>query len=169
MTKKLIIEPVEKEDSSFLHEMFNNPDIVDYWFIEPYTTKYKIEQDFEKHYDSETNRQFILKFDGEKVGLVALYGIDTRHRNAEFAIMIHPDHQGKGYAKAATKLTIDYGFRKLNLHKVYLVVAASNERAIVSYEKVGFQHEATFKEEYFINGKYEDAHYMSIFQRDYFN
>lgn len=168
MSNQLTIHAVEKDDLAFLHEMLNNPDIVDYWFIEPYTTKYKLEQDFEKNVESETNREFILKDGEERVGLVSLYGITRRHRHAEYAIMIHPDHQGKGYAKQATKLAVDYGFYKLNLHKVYLVVAASNEKAIHAYEKFGFTHEGTLKEEYFINGAYEDAHYMSIFQRDYF-
>lgn len=168
MTDKLTIHPVEKEDLDFLHEMFNNADIVDYWFIEPYSTKYKMEQDFEKYADSESTRQFILKNGKTKVGMIALYSIDTRHRNAEFAIMIHPEQQGKGYAKQATKLALSYGFRKLNLHKIYLIVAASNDRAIHAYEKVGFKHEGVYKEEFFINGKYEDAYYMSMFQRDYF-
>lgn len=167
MTNTLTMRPVEKEDLDFLHEMFNNADIVDYWFMEPYTTKYKMEQDFEKYAESESDRPFIVENGETKVGLVSLYGINKRHRNAEFAIMIHPNEQGKGYAKLATKLIIDYGFLKSNLHKIYLVVAASNEKAVHSYEKFGFKHEGTFKDEYFINGKYEDAHYMGIFQHDY--
>src|SRR5699024_5462449 len=159
----------EKEDLPFLHNMLNNPDIVDYWFIEPYISKYKLEQDFEKQSDGETNREFILKDGEEKVGLASLYDISSRHRHAEYAIMIHPHHQGKGYAKQATKLIVDYGFYKLNLHKIFLLVAGSNEKAIHAYEKFGFQHEGVMKEEYFINGVYEDVHNMSIYQRDYIN
>lgn len=33
-----------------------------------------------------------------------------------------PEQQGRGYAKAATRLAINYAFRMLNLYKLYLLV-----------------------------------------------
>jgi len=168
MIDKLQLRPIEKEDLNFLHDMFNDEKMTNYWFIEPYFSKYKLEKRFEKSFESETMREFILTDGENNLGLISFYGIDQRNRNAEFAIMIHPDAQGNGYALPATKLAIDYAFRQLNLHKLYLVVAAPNVHAKRTYEKAGFKEEGIYKEEFFIDGQFHDGIHMGIFQRDYF-
>jgi len=62
---------------------------------------------------------------------------------------------------------LDYAFKVLNFYKVYLIVAAVNEKASYVYEKVGFEIEGRQKRHYFINGKYHDAIIMGIFSSDY--
>src|SRR5699024_12561298 len=99
--------------------------------------------------------------------LGAIYCIHSLHRQALFAIMLDPSKQGKGYALPATVSTVDYAFRTLNLHKVYLIVDEQNERAIHVYEKDGFKQEAVLKEEYFIDGSYHNVVYMSILKEDF--
>jgi RimJ/RimL family protein N-acetyltransferase len=42
-------------------------------------------------------------------------------------------HQGKGYAKRATRIAIDYAFKVLNIHKLYLHVDKDNKRAAGIY------------------------------------
>ena len=61
--------------------------------------------------------------------LVELVEIDHLHRRAEFAIMISPAHQGRGYARPATSLAIAYAFRVLNLYKLFLLVDVDNAAA----------------------------------------
>lgn len=169
MTNNLQLRTVEKDDLKFIHEMFNNEKMTNFWFIEPTASLYELEQNFEKSYDSQTKREFILTDGENRLGFIAFYDLDLRNRNAEFAIMIHPDAQGNGYALPATKLAIDYAFRQLNLHKLYLIVARPNEHARRTYEKAGFKEEGVFKEEFFIDGTYHDGIYMGIFQQDYFS
>ncbi|WP_306795477.1 GNAT family N-acetyltransferase, partial [Bacillus thuringiensis] len=48
----------------------------------------------------------------------------------EFQIMIDPHYQGNGYARETTCLAMHYAFSVLNLHKLYLVVNTTNEKAI---------------------------------------
>ena len=128
----------------------------------------KIKNIVEESIKDRENRRFIFQNDKEKLGYITLYNIEEVHGKAEFAIMIDPAQQGKGYAKVATKLAIDYAFRVLNLRKLYLIVDATNTIARKVYEKMGFEEEAVLKEEYFVEGEYHDAVHMSIFQRDYF-
>ncbi len=45
----------------------------------------------------------------------------------------------------------------LNLHKIYLLVALDNEKAIHLYKKCGFIEEGHLVEEYFMNGRYRDV------------
>lgn len=160
---------LEKEDSEFLHRLFNDPAIMAYWFDEAHHPKAQIEENLDKFKGDQTQRRFILQKDNEPLGLIALYDISFVHRKAEFAIMLDPTKQGNGYALPATKLAINYAFRTLNLHKLFLIVDQVNEKAIHVYEKAGFQPEATLKDEYFVDGSYHHAVYMSVLQEDYLN
>lgn len=168
MTEQFKLQVVEKEDLSFIHELFNDPQIMKYWFEEPYHSKAQLEDFFNKNNDSHNLRQFIFKRNEEKLGYIGFYNIEWTHRKAEFGIMIDPKHQGNGYAKSAVKLAIDYAFSILNLHKIYLIVDQENEKAIHIYEKAGFHIEAELKDEYFVNGSYHNTLIMSIFQSEYF-
>src|SRR5699024_4848098 len=160
---------MEKNDAPFLHQLYNNPEVMSYWFEEAYLSVQALEKSFDDNIDNDKNRQFIVMDGNEKVGIVELVSIDWKHRNAEFTIIIAPKHQGKGYARPATKWAIDYGFSTLNLHKIYLFVDKINEKAIRVYEKIGFQVEGVAKEMFFVNGTYHDAVVMGIFQRDVLN
>lgn len=167
MANDILLRTLEKDDLLFLHKLFNNPDIMNYWFSESYMSMEHLKDSYDKNKDNPRNREFILTDGDQRLGFVGLFDIEQRHRNAEFAIMIDPVHQGKGYAAAATKLAIDYAFSVLNLHKLYLIVARANEKAKHIYEKVGFQVEGVMNEHFFINGEYHDAVTMCMFQRDY--
>jgi hypothetical protein len=109
-------------------------------------------------------RRFIEDAHGERIGLVELVEIDHLHRRGEFLIMVSPERQGRGYAKAATRLAINYAFRMLNLYKLYLLVDVDNARAIHIYEDAGFQREGVLIDEYFSDGRYHDAVRMCLFQ-----
>lgn len=72
------------------------------------------------------------------------------------------------YARPLIHKALDYSFSILNLHKVYLNVAAGNEKAIHIYEDCGFSEDGVLKDEFFINGKYTDVKRMFILQNVYF-
>lgn len=166
MTKSIQLRIAEIEDAPFLHTLFNDPKVIDYWFEEPYVSRHQLEEQIKKQ-DKET-RLFIITDRAEvQIGLVAFYFINGRHRHAEFAIALDPAHQGKGYATKATRLALAYAFNVLNLYKVYLIVVVTNEKAIHIYEKFGFKTEGVLKQHYYINGRYEDGMIMGLFKEDY--
>lgn len=167
MTTDVQLRAIEKTDMDFLHKLYNDPSIMQFWFEEAHYSMAKLEESFEKQEEADRSRGFILQKGEEKLGFVALFHIEPVHRKAEFAIMMDPEQQGKGYAKTATTLAMDYAFRTLNLHKLYLIVDVENKKAVHIYEKMGYSHEATLTDEFFINGAYHSIAYMSLFQKDY--
>lgn len=84
--------------------------------------------------------------DGDDVyqGTVSLKNVDTVKKEAEYAISMHPQAQGKGAAKAASAGILELA-RRLGLTRVYLNVLAENERANRFYQKFGFcyTHDST--------------------------
>jgi len=169
MKKRLQLHPLEKEDLSFVYEMHVNPEVSNFWCQEPFTTMTKMEKAYLASQESDTLREFILMEKNQRLGFLGLYNINYRHRHAEFAIMIHPSHQGKGYAEKASRLLIEYSFNQLNLHKLYLDVVKHNEKAIHIYQKIGFETEGELKQQYFIDGQYYDSYQMGLLRKDYKN
>lgn len=71
-----------------------------------------------------------------------IYLTDIVRDKAAFHIFIgDKSYWGKGIAKQASKLIIDYGFSTLQLNTIYLEVNKENESAIRLYEKLGFKLE----------------------------
>lgn len=102
------------------------------------------------------------------VGNVALKHIHPVHRRADFSIIIGDKAVwGRGFATEATRLMVDYGFRRWNLHSIYLGVLVENVAAVRAYEKVGFRIDGTDREAWWADGRFHDVHRMSILATEY--
>ncbi|MCR9270246.1 MAG: spermidine N1-acetyltransferase [Hyphomonadaceae bacterium] len=152
------LRALERDDLRFVHGLNNNRRVMRYWFEEPYESFVELEELYLKHIHDQSERRFIIQTpDGVSVGLVELVEITYIHRRAEFQIIIAPTHQGQGFSKPATLAALDYAFRVLNLHKVYLIVATENPIAVSVYEDCGFKEEGRLHDEFFVDGAYQDA------------
>jgi RimJ/RimL family protein N-acetyltransferase len=109
-----------------------------------------------------------LRENDEVIGDVQIGGIDRNNRNAYIRIAIDASkHQGKGYGSEAMLLMLDYGFGILNLHRIDLNVFAFNERAIRTYEKLGFQREGVQRQALYYNHEYHDSILMAMLAEEY--
>lgn len=91
----------------------------------------------------------------EFVGSVTLSIQDHISRNAEMGIMIgSKKHWGMGIAGETVKLTSEYGFNRINLHKIEAGVVEENIGSSRAFLKNGFIHYGTIPEEYYLNGRY---------------
>jgi len=163
----LLIRPLEREDLRFVHELDNNESVMHYWFEEPYEAFFELCDLYEKHIHDQSERRFVAEAGELRVGLAELVDINHIHRRAEFQLIIAPEFQGRGFAKDATRLAVEYAFAILNLHKVYLVVDVDNAAAIHVYQETGFKQEGLLEKEYFSAGEYRDVIRMAIFQKDF--
>ncbi|MCF6515314.1 GNAT family N-acetyltransferase [Lactobacillus sp. S2-2] len=156
---------LEKEDLPELYEIFNQKSSMDYWFEEPMMSYRNLEDFYEKQDKDLATRLFVIDQDGEFAGLVGLIDIDYRHRHAEIEIVLSDEFSGQGLAQRAFEACSNYGFKTLNLHRIYLYVDAENKPAIHIYEKYGFEIEGTLKEQYYVNGDYHNAYLMAKLEK----
>jgi diamine N-acetyltransferase len=166
------LRALERDDLPFVHDLTNDSKIMSYWFSEPFEALVELQDIYDRHVHDMRERRFIIEHRddaeiGTRVGIVELVQIDHIHRSTEFQIIVDPSQQGRGYAKVATQLALDYAFAVLNLHKVYLIVDVVNAGAIHIYEKTGFLTEGTLRDEFFADGRYRDALRMSMLQDEY--
>ena len=81
------------------------------------------------------------------IGLVTVSDIEWNHAVGQLGIGIGDSrYHGRGYGTEAVALLLDYVFRELNLYRIELTVFGYNASAIRIYEKLGFTHEATYRE-----------------------
>ena len=102
------------------------------------------------------------------IGICGLHGLRDIYHSAELRILIFDKKfVGNGYGSEAVDLLLDYGFNRLNLHRIWLGVNADNEGAVKCYLKCGFKEEGRLREDIFYHGKYADVIRMGILRNDW--
>lgn len=102
------------------------------------------------------------------IGNVSLRNLDRENGSAEMAVVM-TDHAyiGRGYGTDAVNCIVDFGFGELRLERIYLQVFDYNPRAKRSYEKSGFQTDATLRHARFHRGQHHDVDVMSILRHEW--
>ena len=98
----------------------------------------------------------------------ALTSIDHVNGSTELIIGIGDRAcRDKGYGTETMRILLDFAFGELALHRVFLRVFEYNEHARHVYERVGFTHEATRREDCYRHGRYYDTHILGILRREW--
>lgn len=168
----VLLRPLERAD---LNERYlswlNDPEVTRYMETGTFPTS---SEDLENYYRSlsGSKNDVILaiadKDSGRHIGNVKLGPIHWVHRSATFGILIgEKEFWGKGVGLEATRLTVEYGFYRLNLHRIDLGVFAEHETAVRCYKKAGFKIEGRLRENLFQGGEYKDRLWMGLLRSEY--
>jgi RimJ/RimL family protein N-acetyltransferase len=104
-----------------------------------------------------------LLADDRPIGDVVLFDLDLVNGSAGLGIMIgEPGDRGRGHGTDMLEALVGFGFASLRLERIWLDVYDINPGARRVYERVGFQHEGVLRHAFFRDGRFVDAHMMSI-------
>lgn len=170
-TKKIIgnqiyLRPItdSEEDTNYII-CWRNSDGVRPYFI--YQKPFTIEghkQWLEKEIFSGKGFQFMVcKIeDDTPIGCTYLRDYDKESRKAEYGFFIGVEEEkGKGIGKDMLTTTMQFAFEELGLHKLYARAFANNMPSIKSFLSCGFEQEAYFRDEEYINGEYRDIVFLA--------
>ena len=73
------------------------------------------------------------------VGCIDIYDYDEFNSRAGFGILIDENYRGKGYAKNAIALLLEYCFKTLLLNQIYTLVLATNIESMFLFESLDFE------------------------------
>lgn len=108
----------------------------------PYSLR-QIEQFLLNNNDLESEKQlrFIIEDTktGVSVGCIDIYDYDEFNSRAGFGILVDKAYRGKGYAKNAIALLLEYCFKTLLLNQIYALVLATNIESALLFESIGFE------------------------------
>lgn len=99
------------------------------------------------------------------IGMVRIDQIDKLNKNMLVGLDIDPQFRGLGLGKKSFHVLMDYGFKKLKMHKLTLYTAAYNQIAISMYKSLGFKKEGSLKDHLRRGSKYYDLLVMSCFKK----
>lgn len=161
--QQIYLRPITAQDTELVVQWRNSPSVVEnFIYRKPISTKEHMDW-FENKVLKGLVHQFIIcrNEDGMPLGSVYLQNFEEEHSKAEEGIFLSGEQaHGKGIGTEAAKLMLDYAFGELGLHKVSARVLAYNKASIRMHEKAGYVQEAYFKQELFLNGKYEDLIFL---------
>lgn len=165
--KKVVLRPELPTDTEMLWEMFSTLSKASLDnLVEPFTRE-RIEG-WTNNIDYDKNLPVLAMVEEEKkariVGAASLsfYSTEANRHKAELGVTIHDDYQNLGLGTIMINHLLDIA-RKKRLEKVFLLVNATNSRAIHVYEKCGFKTEAKLEKEHARDGKLEDDYRMALF------
>ncbi|MGG4342011.1 GNAT family N-acetyltransferase [Paenibacillus lautus] len=170
--QRVILRPVVEEDWEQRYQWLTDPEVSSTLPsgtgvpLTPATVKKRTQ----KYAEGDQSGAYftVLNLDGKLLGNAQLFKIDPWARKAEFGIWIGDKSVwGQGYGTEVTQVLVQFAFERLNLHKVYLTVDATNAGAIRCYEKAGFQRDGILRDEAYKNGSYVDRILMSLLHSEY--
>jgi len=161
------LRAVEEDDLARINEGIWDPDVTEHMSIAWPEAVAQTRQFWERIRASDSNLLLAIEtMAGEFVGSVGLHGIDPRSRQAELGIWIARAHWDNGYGTDAVRVASRFGFREMNLQRLYLHVFDTNPRGIRAYEKVGFKEEGRLRRGQFMGGRYVDVILMGLLAED---
>ena len=111
---------------------------------------------------SDSGTMFVCETDTELIGVVfGNRGIARRIRHSRYVVIgVLQAWVGRGIGRALLEALEDWA-RSRGMHRLELTVDIDNRRAIVLYEKCGFEREGVKRHFRKVDGKYSDELYMS--------
>lgn len=107
----------------------------------------------------------ICSHEGILMGDLALHFIDSKQ--IEIGFTLDPDYQGKGYAKEALTLCLDYLFNQLNQHRVIAITDALNDAAANLLTQTGFRLEAHYEQNIYFKGAWGGELSFALLKREF--
>jgi len=165
------LRPPEPADIEALYRFKNDPDIAK--MLVGFSTGYSkadLANWVEFHRKSQDEVLWVIAENDDRcIGHMGLYRIDHRIGCAEYGILIGESaRRGRGLGRACMKFAVEYGFRELNLNRIYAHILAHNEASIRMCRSLGFDLEGCLRQAQFKSGSYVDVVMMSALRDPYF-
>jgi len=111
---------------------------------------------------------YALLLNGSHVGNAVLDKTDSYLRTSRLSIYLgNPDVRGMGVGLTGIYYALLDGFKKYNLHKVWLTVDVSNRAALNTYKTLNFRVEGVLRGEFLRSGERRDAYYMGLLHSEF--
>lgn len=172
-TDRLILRKFEYIDSTnMLKYWISDPDVQSMYSEPVYSTEQEVRELLDKYIGSYKKDDYyrwaiLFRETNECIGQIAYFLVDSKNHFAEIEYCIGSLLQGRGFATEATKAIIQFGFEKMNLHKVQVCHKSINIPSKKVIEKCGFVYEGTLRDFFYIDGRYVDRLYYSILKDEF--
>jgi RimJ/RimL family protein N-acetyltransferase len=177
-TDRLVLRPFTLDDLDDVHAFHSRPDVVRYLYWDTRS------RDEVREVLQRKAQQTVLAAEGDAISLavttpgaegtrtgvigeVVLWWHSIEHRQGEIGFVLHPDHQGKGFAREAATAMLDLAFGALGLHRVYGRTDARNTASAGLMKRLGMRQEAHFVQNEIFKGEWGDELVFAVLEDEW--
>jgi RimJ/RimL family protein N-acetyltransferase len=173
-TERLQLRAFVEGDWQAMHAMLSDPEVIRYipaGSASEEETREHVQALIVGHKDHPPRYNFavVLRSEDAFIGMCFL-SIGSRAgepRQADLGYLLDRRYWGQGYATEATRAVLDFGFRKLDLHRVYATCRPANVASSRVLEKLGMRREAHFRQHRHIKGAWHDSYLYAILDHEW--
>lgn len=156
---EITLRPWHLDDVNDLVDLANNKNIAQFMadvFPHPYTIENG--KTFIAFATSNPNSKiFAIIIDGKPVGSIGLHlQTDILRKNAEIGYWLGEHYWGKGIITQAIPQMIDYGFKNMDIIRIFARIFGTNKASQKVVEKCGFKLEGKYDKTLYKNEEYLD-------------
>ena len=175
-TKRLFLRPLELDDVDTLWPGLSDPRISRYMAWEAHTDKSQtlqfLENEVARREDGKGITWGIFLKEGAFCGIISLIGLVRKHRaliynRAELAYWLSYKYQGQGIMTEAGFRVLDYSFRQIGLHKLYVSHFAENRSSENLINRLGFRYIGEQIEDFQKNGVWYTHKLYELLEKDH--
>lgn len=176
LTERLLLRPIDAAaDLLAMHAYRSIPEVCRYVPFVPGTP----EQLADRLADPERIRSLIdgegqvmslvmvLRETGELIGDLVLFWHSDTDLHAEVGYVLHPDHEGHGYATEGTRALLTLCFEGAGAHRVTARVDERNTTSARLLERLGFRKEARFVEGEWFKGEWTTLEVFAMLEGEW--
>jgi aminoglycoside 6'-N-acetyltransferase len=157
------LRPVTANDAARLTQILTHPGVAQWW------GSWDLDRVRREVIDPDDDTvPFAVEADGQVIGLVQYAEEDDPdYRHASIDISLHPAWHGRGLGADAVRTLARYLFEQRGHHRITIDPAAHNQRAIRSYQRVGFRPVGVMRRyERGADGSWHDGLLMDLLPED---
>lgn len=142
-TDRLIIRPMQEKDIHSIHEILRDEETMSFFVEGPYSLS-KVYELLNRNCKHPNHYTVMLKGSYRIIGKLSFHKWFMKD-TFEIGWIFKKTAQNMGYCTEASKAMVDFGFTKLNLHRIIATCQPENISSKRVCEKLGMRLEGTFK------------------------
>ncbi|HEX7024289.1 MAG TPA: GNAT family protein [Gemmatimonadales bacterium] len=159
-------------DAPALFAVFSDAEVMRYTDTLPLRTPAEAEaivQQIDAWYTAGAGIRWAMTLKGNDIflGSCGFHHFDATSRRAEVGYELGRAHWRQGITSEAVAALLDFGFHRLDLHRIEAVVNGDNEPSKSLLRKLGFRYEGCLRQRFWFNGEYRDEHYFGLLREEY--
>jgi RimJ/RimL family protein N-acetyltransferase len=165
-TARLRLRRLAPDDLAALHAIHSREDVTRWLYWGP-RGEDEVRASLEGHIARPFGEGVVLAIDlkGDLIGTANV--AVGEHRQGEIGFMLHPDHQGHGYATEAAEAILELAFDTYGLHRVFGRVEPRNTASARVLERLGMRKEAHLVENEWVKGEWQSEAIYAILAREW--
>ena len=172
-TSRLLLRKLRRDDAADMYQYASDPSVTRYLTWETHETELYTERYLTYilgRYRAGDFYDWAMEYreTGQMIGTCGFTSFCTEANSAEIGFVVNPSFWGRGLATEAVGEVLNFGFRRLGLHRIEARFIEGNDRSKAVMLRCGMQFEGIRKDLMIVKDRYVSVGTCAVIFYDYF-